>query len=197
VIADQVYANCMKYIQRRSLTHPPARDAGPGRTPGARPGGELRSDDVALLSRIDTFFIATLAPGPEPGHGADVSHRGGRPGFLEPVGRRVVRFADYPGNSMFNTFGNLELDPRCGLLVPDFDTGDLLHLTGRAEVDYDPEPLDQHPGAPRMVRFTIGEAVRRVAASPLRSGPVEPSPFLPPRPVPRAAGPEPGPRAPD
>jgi hypothetical protein len=183
VTADQVYANCMKYIQRRSLTPVPARDAHLGRTPEVRRAGELSDLDVTLMTRIDTFFIATLAPGPEPGHGADVSHRGGHPGFLEPLGRNVVRFADYTGNSMFNTFGNLDLNPNCGLLLPDFDTGDLLHLTGRAEVDYDPEPLERHAGARRIVRFTVDEAVRRVAVSPLRSGPVEYSPFLPPRPV--------------
>jgi hypothetical protein len=85
---------------------------------------------------------------------------------------------------MFNTLGNLNLNPNCGLLMPDFDTGGLLHLTGKAEVDYDPEPLEQHPGAKRIVRFTIDEAVRRVGACPLRSGPVEYFPFLPPRPLP-------------
>lgn len=180
VTAEQVYPNCMKYIQRRSLTTAVSTPTGAA----TRRSTRLSADDVDLLARADTFFIATLAPGADPGHGADVSHRGGRPGFIESLGGGTLRFADYRGNAMFNTLGNLELDPRAGLLVPDFDTGDLLQLTGRAVVDYEPEPAPAHPGARRIVRFSVAEAVRRPAASPLRSGAVEYSPFLPPRPVP-------------
>jgi len=183
VTTQQVYANCLKYIQRRSLD--PAPDVDRERAPEPRRAADLSAGDVRLLTSADTFFIASLAPGHEPGHGADVSHRGGRPGFLEPLGRDAVRFADYPGNSMFNTLGNLTLNPSCGLLVPDFDTGDLLHLTGEAEVDYAPGPLGKHPGARRTVTLAITEVVRRAAASPLRSGPVEYSPFLPPDRIPR------------
>lgn len=185
VTTEQVYANCMKYIQRRQLASDvPFPAVGAATTAAAREerGDELTHDDRVLLARVDTFFIATVAPGHDAGHGADVSHRGGHPGFVEPLNQRALRFADYPGNAMFNTLGNLELNPQAGLLVPDFDTGDLLHLTGRATVDYHPEPLEHHPGARRMVHYTVDAVVRRPAASPLRFDPAEPSPFLPPRP---------------
>ncbi|WP_411742724.1 pyridoxamine 5'-phosphate oxidase family protein [Rhodococcus sp. IEGM 1366] len=35
---------------------------------------------------------------------------------------------------MYMTLGNLELDPRCGLLFIDWTRGGALHLTGRAHV---------------------------------------------------------------
>src|SRR3546814_14766932 len=68
--------------------------------------------------------------------GADVSHRGGRPGFVrvtEDDGRSVLTIPDFSGNQFFNTLGNIAINPRAGLLFVDFATGDLLTLTGRSE----------------------------------------------------------------
>ena len=68
-----------------------------------------------LILKADTFFIATV-PG---GRAADVSHRGGYPGFVRvPDGRRLS-WDDYPGNAMFNTLGNLRLDPEAGSVHAD------------------------------------------------------------------------------
>ena len=44
---------------------------------------------------------------------------------------------DYPGNNLFNSFGNLAVDPEAALLFFDFDTGRTLQLSGTAEVDWD------------------------------------------------------------
>ncbi len=174
VAAELVYPNCMKYIQKRTLLPEALSPNGSSQHDTA-----LNDADLALIARIDTFFVATLAPGTAPGLGADVSHRGGRPGFVETVSAQRLRFPDYRGNSMFNTFGNLEVDPRCGLLLPDLETGDLLQLSGTARVDYSPEPSPRHLGARRLVDLAVARVVRRAGASPLRSGPVEYSPFLP------------------
>ena len=100
----------------------------------------LTGQDAALVRAADTMFIATTASA-----GTDVSHRGGSPSFIQITGPATVRFADYPGNSMFDTLGNLHLDQRAGLLIPDFGTGDLLHLSGSASVD--PTTSTQAPGA--------------------------------------------------
>ena len=101
------------------------------------------------------------------------------PGFIEITGPATVRFADYPGNSMFNTLGNLHLDRRAGLLIPDFGAGDLLHLSGSASVDFEPAPDHRHPGARRIITVTASRVVRRAAALPFRYGEAEYSPFLP------------------
>ena len=44
---------------------------------------------------------------------------------------------DYPGNNMFNRFGNLAADPTAALLFIDFRTGHTLHLSGAATVQWD------------------------------------------------------------
>jgi len=177
---EQAYPNCMKYIQRREVARGDAEPAGGEGLPGpVTVADQLTGQDAALVRAADTMFIATTAPA-----GSDVSHRGGPPGFIEITGPATVRFADYPGNSMFNTVGNLHLDRRAGLLIPDFGTGDLLHLSGSAAVDFDPPPDQQHPGARRIITVSACRVVRRAAALPFRWGEAEYSPFLPRRPGP-------------
>ncbi|WP_329090158.1 MULTISPECIES: pyridoxamine 5'-phosphate oxidase family protein [unclassified Streptosporangium] len=184
VRTEQAYANCPKYIQAREVvaepTEPatpapsgPADSPGPPRSSGATgaPGFLGSADfssattfddgDRAWIEGADTFFVATSAPG----LGADLSHRGGNPGFVRVVDDRRLVWPDYIGNSMYMTLGNLELDDGCGLLFLDWEGGDALHLTGRAHVDWDPGNI---PGAQRLVRFEVDKIVRIRGASPLR-----------------------------
>ncbi|CAL9305709.1 pyridoxamine 5'-phosphate oxidase family protein [Streptomyces sp. SudanB66_2053] len=167
---EQVYANCPKYIQKRVPTWQPG-------TPGdPREGTALTGADLALVATTDTFFVATA----DPDGNADTSHRGGNPGFLEALGPTRLRWPDYAGNSMFNTLGNLEVNPRAGLLIPDWTTGTLLHLTGTAAVDWDPDHAAALPGAQRVVDFTVECLVRVDHASPLRWSAPQFSRFNPP-----------------
>lgn len=165
VRTEQAYANCPKYIQAREIvTEPP--------TPGTGSTGSTEStgfssatafdgDDRRWIEGADTFFVATSAPG----LGADLSHRGGKPGFVRVLDDRRLVWPDYVGNSMYMTLGNLELDDGCGLLFLDWESGDALHLTGRARVDWDPGDV---PGAQRLVHFEVDRIVRVREASPLR-----------------------------
>ncbi|MDN3241600.1 pyridoxamine 5'-phosphate oxidase family protein [Glycomyces tritici] len=157
---EQVYANCPKYIQART---PEAADAPPG-TATARTSARLTPEQQDWIAASDTFFVATRAGG----LGADASHRGGNPGFVALTGDRGLVWPDYLGNSMYMTLGNLELDPRCGLLFPDWERGRALHLTGTARVDWDPGRAAAVPGAQRLVRFTLDRAVQIDGALPLR-----------------------------
>ena len=61
---------------------------------------------------------------------------------------------------MYMTFGNLEVDPRAGLLFVDFEQGHTLHLTGTAKVDWDRDRAAQWPGAQRIVDFDITRVVQ-------------------------------------
>lgn len=83
-----------------------------------------------------------------------MSHRGGRPGFVRVDGD-VLTIPDFPGNRYFNTLGNLLLDPRAGLLFVDFASGDLLHLQGRAELDWDGGAESGFAGAERLWRVQV------------------------------------------
>ena len=65
------------------------------------------------------------------------------------------------------TLGNLAVYPRAGLLFIDFETGDLLQVTGRAEILWDGAGL---PGAERAWRLRVERALVRHGALPVRWG---------------------------
>lgn len=153
VEVGQSFGNCPKYIQPREAHYvdglPPA--------PAPRLAQADRLDDVArrIVARADTFFIATAAGGAQAGAGVDVSHRGGAPGFVrvQPDGSLLV--PDYPGNQFFNTLGNLQLEPRAGLLFIDFDTGALLQLAVTAELLWADAPAAAATGIERALHLRV------------------------------------------
>lgn len=128
VAVREAYPNCPKYIQRRVLVAQfgaaPAEDLGEGD----------RLDDAGrrAVEAADTLFVASV----HPRRGADVSHRGGAPGFVRVLDPTTLRIPDYQGNSLFNTLGNLAVTRRAGVLVPDFDRGRALHFTGEVTLRF-------------------------------------------------------------
>jgi uncharacterized protein len=150
--AEQVVANCPKYISTRH----PVEIVNRYPEPEPQRDGILDERAAALIARADTFFIATT----HANTGADVSHRGGNPGFVRVSTPSTLTWPDYTGNSMFMTLGNLELDARAGLLFPDWDTADVLQITGTARTDWDEQRTAAWPGAERLVDFTVDQAIR-------------------------------------
>jgi hypothetical protein len=179
VHTEQVYANCPKYIQAREVTTVTRATA-----VTAVPSDHLSPGQQAWISAADTFFVATHAPG----MGADASHRGGSPGFVTVTGDRHLSWPDYSGNSMYMTLGNLELDPRAGLLFLDWERGRSLMVTGHASVDWDPERAERVPGAQRLVDFTVDRVVQLDGAVPLQWTAPEYSKFNPARLEPQELG---------
>ncbi|MER8012205.1 pyridoxamine 5'-phosphate oxidase family protein [Streptomyces sp. NPDC094149] len=170
----QVLANCPKYLQKRKLTVP-ATGAGPTGETSASRQPALTAAQQLRITTADTFFVATAD---ERGN-ADASHRGGNPGFVEVLSPTKLRWPEYAGNAMFMTLGNLLVNPKAGLLIPDWDSGSFLHLTGTASTDWNPEHAAQVPGAQRLVEFDITEVVEVSGASPLRWSAPEYSRFNP------------------
>jgi hypothetical protein len=163
---DQSFGNCPQYISEREWRLVSNEQAQPASIRTDRFSPEL----AARIRAADTFFIATghRDEGEDATFGMDASHRGGAPGFVEVVDERTLVIPDYAGNNHFNTIGNLVLDPRAGLVFVDFETGGMLQLTGRAEIDWDSEEIDRHPDARRLIRFTLEEAIWLEEALPLR-----------------------------
>jgi len=126
---EQAYGNCPQYIHQRLLAQGSPGLAGRA---GVRRGDSLAPADTELVRAADTFFLGTT----NPERGSDSSHRGGAPGFVRVDGDRLW-WRDYPGNNLFNSFGNLAVDPEAALLFLDFDTGRTLHLAGTAEVEWE------------------------------------------------------------
>jgi predicted pyridoxine 5'-phosphate oxidase superfamily flavin-nucleotide-binding protein len=168
--ADQVFSNCPKYIQRRD-EQAPGEVIVPATITRSATLSEAQRD---RLRAADTFFIASARPG----DGVDVSHRGGMPGFVQVDGHRIA-WPDYAGNAMFNTLGNLHVHPSAGLLVPDFEGGGALIVSGRADIDWDPEHASQLAGAERIVTLDIDRVVEQAGVLPARFQLREYSPFNP------------------
>lgn len=173
LLVEQVYGNCPKYIQKRRLLDPSengglaaGRGAPPPTSQPVRVTAALDARQQAFLAAADTFFIASH----HPERGADASHRGGRPGFVRVEDASTLAFPDYPGNNMFNTLGNLASYPRAGLLFVRFETGDLLQLTGRARIIWEPDTA---------VRVEVEEVRETPRGSAVRFELVEPSPVNP------------------
>ncbi|WNG38672.1 flavin-nucleotide-binding protein [Archangium violaceum] len=174
VRVEQSFGNCPKYIQAREpvFVDEPTRATEP--RPVRQEGSLLSGASAGLIEHADTFFIATASPaarGGEPVEGVDISHRGGKPGFVrvtEEAGRTVLTVPDFSGNRHFNTLGNLVLHPRAGLLFVDFTSGGLLSLTGETEIVWDGPEVEAFLGAERLVRFRVTEGTWIDNGVPLR-----------------------------
>lgn len=179
----QSFGNCPKYIQARTAAFLPDATS----PTLAFEGQRLDYASQALVTAADTFFIATAHPNSTHGaagaamHGVDVSHRGGKPGFV-----RLDRLAthdeltvpDFTGNQFFNTLGNIAAHPRAGLLFIDFASGDALYVAVKARTVWDGPELASFDGALRLLKCEV-LSVRRVAqALPLQWGAAQLSPVL-------------------
>ncbi len=173
----QSLGNCPKYIQAREVLAPvQAADEAPV-SPYRSDRLDVRSS--ALPREADTFFIATHAAGDRASGGSDISHRGGRPGFIR-VGDdgRTLTWPEFSGNLYFNTLGNILVQPFTALVVPDFERGDLLHVSGRCEIEWAGPQVEAFAGAQHLVHMAVDDVLLRPAAWPLRGRLIERSPFL-------------------
>jgi len=168
---DQAYGNCPQYIQQRRVhVDGPPND---GRTQ-LYSGNTLRPEDIRLLEAADTFFLGTT----HAASGNDASHRGGPVGFVR-VAPEHLWWPDYPGNNMFNSFGNLAADPTAALLFMDFRAGIALQLSGNATVCWGAQGADDARTG-RRVQF-VPERVIATSVPALGETAHAPYPSNPPR----------------
>jgi uncharacterized protein len=149
VAVEQSFGNCPKYIQPRGYGPPLAVSR-----PRAEPLPAIDGAARALIRRADTCFVASATPGANDVRTADVSHRGGRPGFVDIAEDGAIVIPDYRGNHYFNTLGNLVVNPRAGLAFVDFESGDLLQLTGTTQIIWNGPQLRAFTGAERLWRLS-------------------------------------------
>jgi uncharacterized protein len=159
------FGNCPQYIQQRDVNW----QAGDGPNTSERTVYQRLDGPLAEMVRAaDTFFIGSFVDGTDQQRRVDVSHRGGRPGFvrIDPDGSLLV--PDFSGNQHFSTLGNLLVNPKAGLVFADFATGSLLQMTGSTEILLDERLVAHFEGAERAWRFHPQEIVWRPNALPLR-----------------------------
>ncbi|WP_108787242.1 2Fe-2S iron-sulfur cluster-binding protein [Erythrobacter sp. Alg231-14] len=164
------FGNCPQYIQLRDFEF--VRDANAPFDHHVEELAELDDAARAMIAGADTFFVASYvdAAGPDSTveRQVDVSHRGGKPGFVRVDAKGRMTIPDFAGNLHYNTLGNLTVNPRAGLIFTDFETGDVLQITGTTEIDYDSPEIAHFRGAERLWHFTPTRVVRRKAALPIR-----------------------------
>jgi predicted pyridoxine 5'-phosphate oxidase superfamily flavin-nucleotide-binding protein len=176
ITIDQAYPNCAKYIQQRTIA-PTASDdrIGPREI---EMGDALTPALRSWIGTADTFLVASA----HPDGAVDCSHRGGSPGFVRLHGDEL-RIPDYPGNSMFNTFGNFALNPGAGLTFLDFAASRQLKLTGHVSLDLNAGKVggdaQDSGGTGRWWTFKPTKWVVAPLNLPMRWDFVEASPFNP------------------
>jgi uncharacterized protein len=177
VAVDIAFGNCPKYIQARAVRLAPGQAQSAPAAPNV--SATLDAARTHLVEHADTFFIASRHADDDrdPRHGVDVSHRGGRPGFISVREGKQLVFPDFAGNFHFATLGNVLVDPRVGLLFAGFEQRDLLWITGRAQILWIGPEVEEFQGAERLIVVDIDEARWSEGALPLESGPPELSPF--------------------
>ena len=162
----QSYGNCPQYIRLRDFTF--VRDPG-------QPGGEtpewsdrLSDETREIVQKADTFFVASYVDREGDERQVDVSHRGGKTGFVRVDQDGALTIPDFAGNMFFNTLGNILVNGKAGLVFVGFDGGDLLQMTGDAEVVLDSPEIAAFQGAERLWRFKPRKVVLRRDAVALR-----------------------------
>lgn len=166
----EAYPNCPKYIQRRNLRAVGAS----GLADAAAHGAAIEGEVAAIVRQADTLFVASY----HPELGADASHRGGAAGFITILDEHTLRIPDYPGNCLYNTFGNFEVNPRAGLCIPDFPGNRLLQLCGEVVLHWDmPDPHGQTGGTLRYWDFKVERSIVRNTPQQLEWEYLDPSPF--------------------
>lgn len=133
-------------------------------------------DDRAFIDQSLYFFLATADADGRP----DCSFKGGAPGFVRVTDKSEIAFADYDGNGMFKSLGNLDVNTHVGLLfIALHGKARRLRLNGRARIVRDDPLLSDMPGAQLIVRVTADaifpNCPRYIPAMTLET----PSPFTP------------------
>ncbi len=178
IFVDQSFGNCPKFIQTRDVTYVTPSER--GFKPSVRDASLSDADVTRAITTADTFFIATAYSdgSKSTAMGADVSHRGGKPGFVRIADKNSILFPDFVGNNHFNTLGNIEMNPQAGLLFIDFEKNGLVYMTGKAETIWDGPDLDRFEGAKRLTKITPVDIIVTQGTLPLRFEFGDYSPFL-------------------
>ena len=108
-------------------------------------------DDKRFVDSAIYFFLATADTNGRP----DCSFKGGAPGFVRVTAPSELAFADYDGNGMFKSLGNIDVNPHIGLLfIAMHGKPQRLRVNGIARVERDDPLMSEIAGAQLIVRVT-------------------------------------------
>lgn len=166
---DQSLGNCPKYLNKKTITSSAPKPVLLSESP------HLSQEALDLIERADMFFVASVHEHED----MDANHRGGPPGFIRieqpenPDEGSILVWPEYSGNNLYQTLGNLEATPKAGLVIPDFDTGDVLYLTGTTKILVGAEASRVIAKTKLAVRLNITAARLVQNGLPFRGRPVQ------------------------
>ncbi|KAG9199425.1 hypothetical protein G6514_008490 [Epicoccum nigrum] len=141
---EQSLGNCPKYLNQYELK--PALVTASILSEGPA----LSEEGRALIDKADMFFLSTASA-----TDMDTNHRGGPPGFVRTISPTCIIYPEYSGNRLYQSLGNLQLNPRISITVPDYATGDVLYTTGEAEMLIGAAAAQLLPGTNLAVKVTL------------------------------------------
>lgn len=98
---------------------------------GADGSADVLTDrELTFIADRDSFYIASITADGWP----YMQHRGGPPGFLQPLADNRIGFADFTGNRQFVSTANLAANPRVSLFLMDYANKRRLKLIGHARI---------------------------------------------------------------
>ncbi|KIW12688.1 hypothetical protein PV08_09966 [Exophiala spinifera] len=127
---DQSLGNCPKYLNKKHIVAHIPRPKLLSTSP------HLPQKAIEVVHNADAFFIASSHKHRD----MDCNYRGGPPGFIRIVQpddseeASTIVWPEYSGNALYQTLGNLRVTPQAGLVIPNFETGDVLYVTGNTKV---------------------------------------------------------------
>ncbi|KAF6818552.1 oxidoreductase [Colletotrichum plurivorum] len=174
VEVEESLGNCPKYLNKKDVRPRPSLLKG-----DVQRGLPLSEDAVRVVDKADMVFVSSSGR-----EGMDTNHRGGGVGFVRVVrndeGGVEIIYPEFSGNRLYQTLGNLKVDPRVGVAVPDFGTADVLYLTGTASILVGKDAAAYLPHTKLAVKITASSAIFVKSGLPFTGTPVEPSPYNPP-----------------
>nr|POE49122.1 hypothetical protein CFP56_32272 [Quercus suber] len=170
---EQSLGNCPKYLNSKTLepaiSTPELLYSGP----------RLSQRGLDLVANADLFFISSSNNNED----MDTNHRGGPAGFIRTVtdnpSGTVLYMPEYSGNRLYQTLGNLVVNPLAGLCIPDFVSGDVLYLSGSSEILIAEAATEVLPRSNLVVKLTVTDSRYVASALPFRGTPGESSPYNP------------------
>lgn len=165
--------NCPKYINRKEIIPVVPQPKLVSDSP------QLAQGALELLNQADTLFLSSS----HQKQSMDTNIRGGHRGFVRVISNdedgAVIIYPEYSGNRLYQSLGNLHVTPQAGFLFPDFETGNVLYLTGETEILVGKDASKLLPKSNLAVKVSIKAARYVENGLPFRGSPGQASPYNP------------------
>lgn len=170
---EQSEGNCPKYLNKKHIVSALAKPELVSDSP------QLPQRALDIIEKADMHFISSSHNDVD----MDTNHRGGPPGFIRVQSNEesgaVLVYPEYSGNRLYQTLGNLRVNPLAGICIPDYESGDMLYVTGKTEILIGKDAAAVIPRSNLAVRITATAARLVANALPFRGVEGERSPYNP------------------